>query len=275
MFPSKLFLGVFLIAFTFYPQGVHRVLLTVSHARDNFLNLRSVIYRLADVICPYPEECKNAADEFFATVAGILQDLLKRIAEFVSNLLFQTRREPQDDATVQKRHREAKINAVNYTTDEVNGNFTEAEETVLKSVDFSRYFEKNTCGLNEGMSGTQYDAYVDAIAACTKMPKEQKELYRRMKNFTGGNVLATRGLQFTPEGAEILFTRAAVIPREGKLDMAHSLHHADFGLKPNQSQPEGISVDQREHYLTFFRKRAIEGFRQQCDFVLKTLEKGD
>ena len=269
MFASKLFFGVFLIAFTFYPQGVYRVLLTFSHARDNFMNLRSVIYGLADVIYTYPEECKNAADKFFATVAGILQDLLKRIAEFVSNLLF------HDDATVQKRHREAKINAVNYTTDEVNGNFTEAAETVLKSVDFSRYFEKNTCGINEGMSGTQYDAYVDAIAACTKMPKELKEVYRRMKNFTGGNVLATTGLQFTPERAEILFTRAAVIPREGKLDMAHSLHHADFGLKPNQSQPEGISVDQREHYLTFFRKRAIDGFRQQCDYVLKTLEKGD
>lgn len=272
MFQSKLFFGAFLIAFTFYPQGVHRVILTFSRARDNFSNFRSALYSLADVICPNPEECKNAADKFFTIVAGILEDLLKRVAEFVSNLLFQTR---QDDAAVQKQRREAMKNTVNYTTDEVYGNFTEAEETVLTTVDFSNYFEKNSCGINEGMSATQYDAYVDAIAACTKMPYELKELFRRMKNFTGGNVLATRGLQFTPEGADILFTRAAVIPREGKLDMAHSLHHADFGLKPNQSQPEGISVDQREHFLTFFRKRAIDGFRQQCDFVLKTLEKGD
>ena len=198
MSPSKLFLGIILIAFAFYPQGVYRVALTFNHVRDNFMNLQSVVHTLADVICPYPEECKNAADEFFTIVAGIPQDLLKRIEEFVNNLLFQTTQKPQDDATVQKRHRQAKINALNYTKDEIKGNFSKAE-AVLRSMNFSSYLETNMCDLNEGILHTQYDAYVDAIAACTDMPEELKQVFRRMKNFTGGNVLAMRRLQITPE----------------------------------------------------------------------------
>ena len=258
------------------------------------MKLQNVTHKLSDVFCNKPEECKNAADEFFAIVADIPHDLLEKITEFVAN--SQRTQQTQGDGAVTKQQRAVKRNAANYTKDEValQGNSLKAE-AVIKSLRFSSYEENNLCDLKEGIPPGEYDATVDEIADLTNMPEKLKKVIKRAKNFTEGNVLAVDRLQFKTEDGNMVFGRVAVIRRGEVLDMAYSLHSVEYELMSKQRRPENaeklqqfsgsledglekgealeeISFELREDFMAFFHKQAIQGFVKHCDFVLKTLK---
>lgn len=306
MFPSKMILGSILIAtigdfiaYKYYPQRGSRVSWAFNQVKYNLMKLQNITHTLADVFCNKPEECKKAADEFFVIVADIPHDLVEKIAEFVKNSPSQTTQQPQGDGAVRKQQRNAKINAANYTKDEValEGNSLKAE-AVIKSLRFSSYEENNLCDLKEGIPPSEYDATVDEIANLTNMPEKLRKVIKRAKNFTEGNVLAVDRLQFKTKDGNMVFGRVAVIRRGEVLDMAYSLHSVEYELKSKQRQPKNaeklqqfsgsledgsdkgdaldeISFDLREDFLAFFHKQAIQGFVKHCDFVLKTLKDDD
>lgn len=279
------------IAFRYYPQGGSRVSWTVNQVKGNLMKLQNVTHKLADIFCNNPEECKNATDELFAIIADIPQDLLARIAKFVS----QREQESQDNGSVKKNHNAAKIATVNYTKDEVQlaGDSNRAEK-MIKSLTFSSYDENNLCDLKEGIPPAEYDVTIDEIADLTNMPEKLKKVIKRAKNFSGGNVLAVNRLQFKTQDGNMVFGRVAVIRKGNVLDMAYSLHSVEYELMPKQRKPEnaenlesfsgslgdgvgdnqelqGITVELREDFLAFFHKQAIQGFVKHCDYVLKTL----
>lgn len=284
------------IAFEFYPQGGSRVGWALNQVNRNLMKLQRVAHRLADIFCNEPEECKNAADEFFVTFANFP----RHIYEFVGNFLSQTEQKRQAlYGTDQKKYRTAKVHAADYTNYDATfqGNLVKVGR-VLKSLRFSRYEENNLCDLKEGIPPSEYDVTVDEIADLTNMPEKLKNVIKRAKSFTAGNVITVDRLHFKTKDGNMVFGRVAVIRRGENLDMAYSLHSVKYELKSKQRQSENaeklqqfygsledgvdkfgasneISFDLRKDFLAFFHNEAIQGFVKHCDFVLKTLRDED
>ena len=210
-----------------------------------------------------------------------------------------------DDETVRQARRTAKLHVAFYEDFKFSteGNATKAEE-VIQSIRFSSYKENNVCYLKDGIPEDKFDATVDEIEGLTKMPIAVKNSIKNAKNATRGAV-ALQDLQFTTKDGNMVFGRVVVLPVNGTIDVAISLHSLTYKLREKQNKPEcavcfgmfsetlnetndvddksdeddddpngDIFIQIRKDFLAFFYKQAIEGFRKQCDILLKVMDNG-
>ena len=252
------------------------------------------------MFCNKPDECKVAIDQFFEVVSDIPHDLVEAFVKFLEKYSNgQESDRAQDGGTVQKNPDVAKKGAVDFTkeTTEVKGNVAKAE-SIINSLTFARYDENYLCDFKEGIPDNEYDTTVDEIADANGIPEKLKKEIKRAKNFTGGNILAVNKLGFKADGGSLVFGRVAVIRRGKVLDMAYSLHLVEYELiskhdkaenleqftesldNENDDKAKGnskkeISMDLRSEFMAFHRKQAIDGFVMDCDYVLKTMNRGE
>ena len=210
-----------------------------------------------------------------------------------------------DDETVRQARRRAKLHVAIYEDFKFSteGNATKAEE-VIQSIRFSSYKEKSVCYLKEGIPEDEFDATVDEIEGLTKMPIALKNTIKNAKNAKSGAV-ALQDLQFTTKDGNMVFGRVVVLPANGTIDVAISLHLLTYKLREKQNKPEcavcfrmfseavhetndvddksdeddddpngDIFIQIRKDFLAFFYKQAIEEFRKQCDILLKVMDNG-
>ena len=210
-----------------------------------------------------------------------------------------------DDETVRQVRRTAKLHAAMYEEDKFSaeGNATKAEE-VIKSIRFSSYVENNVCYLKEGIPEDEFDATVDELEGLTKMPIAVKNTIKNAKN-AALKLIALEDLQITAKDGNMVFGRVVVFAVNGTIDVAFSLHSLKYELKKKQNKPEcawsfrkvfeslkkandvddksdeddddpngAIFIQIRNDFVAFFHKQAIEGFRRQCDILLKVMDNG-
>lgn len=210
-----------------------------------------------------------------------------------------------DDETVRQARRRAKLHVAIYEDFKFSteGNATKAEE-VIQSIRFSSYKENNVCYLKEGIPEDEFDATVDELEGLTKMPIALKNTIKNAKN-AKSEAVALQDLQFTTKDGNMVFGRVVVLPENGTIDVAISLHLLTYKLREKQNKPEcavcfrmfsealnetndvddksdeddddangDIFIQIRKDFLAFFYKQAIEGFRKQCDFLLKVMDNG-
>ena len=205
----------------------------------------------------------------------------------------------QDGGIVRINQDVAKKGAVDFTqeTAVVKENVAKAE-SIINSLTFARYDENYLCDFKEGIPDNEYDTTVDEIADANGIPEKLKKEIKREKNFTGGNILVVNKLGFKADGGSLVFGRVAVVRRGKVLDMAYSLHLVEYELiskhdkaenleqftesldNENDDKAKGnskkeISMDLRSVFMAFHCKQAIDGFVMDCDYVLKTMNRGE